>query len=77
MQVGQVAGGTDRTDVGGVSEAAFEFGRSSAYAATPDLPQVSGDLAKFGAAMDGQTASVVGHTVTYTGTWWIRRSNLG
>ncbi len=35
MQVGQVADGTDRTDVGGVSEAAFEFGRLSAMQQRP------------------------------------------
>ena len=41
------------------------------------MPQVTNDLAKFGVAMDGTVASAVGHTITYTGTWWITADGYG
>lgn len=47
------------------------------YSASPDLPQVSGDLDAYSWAMQGTVNAIVDHTIFYSGTGSIYYTSLG
>ena len=72
MQVGQIATNPNNNANN------YAFGTFTSYSADLSLPQITGnDLNKYGFAMDGTIGAINGHTVTYTGQWWILAPGYG